>query len=76
MEVYGPGTLVHRRTFGEAIDATLHQADIEQALVLNGWTLEQLTTERQSTDRESPTTARPERRSSLRLVPNLEDPSS
>lgn len=75
VEVYGPGTLVHRRTFGEAIDATLHQADVEQSLVLNGWTLEQLTTERRSVDREAPIT-RPERCTTLRIVPDREDPSS
>ena len=75
MGVYGPGTLVTRRTFSEAMDAALHQADVEQALILNGWTLERLITERRSADREAPTTARPERKSSLRMVPNLEDPS-
>jgi hypothetical protein len=74
--VYGPGALVSRRTFGEEMDATLHQADVEQALVRDGWTLEQLTTERRSADREASTTARPERTSTLRIVPDPEDPSA
>jgi len=74
--VYGPGALVRHRTFGEAMDATLHQADVEQALVLDGWTLEQLTTERRSAGRETSTSTRPERISTLRIVPDPEDSSS
>jgi hypothetical protein len=74
--VYGPGALVSRRTFDEAMDATLHQADVEQALVLDGWTLEQLITERRLADRRASTTTRPERSSTLRIVPDPDDPSS
>ena len=74
MEVHGPGALVSRRTFDEAMEATLHQADVEQTLVQDGWTLERLTSERRSADRETSTT-RPER-SNLRIVPDREGPSS
>jgi len=76
VEVHGPGALVSRRTFAEAMEATLHQADVEQTLVLDGFTLEGLTTERRSTDREVSTTTRPERSSSLRMVPDREGPNS
>jgi hypothetical protein len=72
--VYGPGTQVSRRSFGAEMDATLHQADVEQGLVMEGWTLEQLTTERRSADPEASTGTRSERRSTLRIV--REDPSS
>jgi hypothetical protein len=75
VEVYGPGTVVSRRTFGADMDATLHQADVEQGLVMDGWTLEQLTTERRSAYPEPPTATRSERRSTLRIVPAPEDPS-
>jgi hypothetical protein len=54
------------------MDATLHQADVEQVLVLDGWTLERLTTERRSAHlHRSP--RHPERRSNLRLVPDRDD---
>lgn len=46
--VYGPGTRFSHSRFGEAMDATLHQAAIEQSLVLDGWTLERFTTERRA----------------------------
>ena len=74
--VYGPGPLVSRRTFAEAMDATLHQADVERALVVDGWTLEKLTTERRSADRKTYTSTRPERTGTLHIVPNRQDPSS
>ena len=51
--VYGPGARYSHCRFGEALDATLHQAALEQHLVLDGWTLEQLTTERR-TERRPP----------------------
>ena len=44
--VYGPGSRFSHSRFGEAMDATLHQAAVEQALVLAGFTLEHFTTER------------------------------
>ena len=63
--VYGPGSRFSHSRFREELDAALHQAAVEHALVLDGWTLEQLTTERRS----SPATAfHPERRAHLRLV--------
>ena len=65
LAVYGPGSRFNHTNFGEFMDATLHQASIEQSLVLDGWTLEQLTTER----RVNPAAPRAvERRGNLRLV--------
>lgn len=46
--VYGPGDRFSHLRFGEAMDATLHQAAVEQTLVHDGWTLERFTTERRS----------------------------
>jgi hypothetical protein len=46
--VYGPGSNFSQSRFGESMDATLHQAAVEQALVLEGWTLEHFTTDRRS----------------------------
>jgi hypothetical protein len=69
--VYGPGDRVSHCTFSEEMDATLHQADVEQALILDGWTLEQLTTERRAPGPQ-PAPARSERRN-LRLVPDQDD---
>ena len=46
--VYGPGSRFSHSRFGEPMDATLHQAAVEQALVLDGWTLERFTTERRT----------------------------
>lgn len=65
LAVYGPGTRFSHSNFGESMDATLYQAEVEQSLVLDGWTLEQLTTER----RINPAVPRAvERRGNLRLV--------
>ena len=72
--VYGPGDRVSHSTFPEEMDATLHQADVEQALVLAGWTLEELTTERRAAG-APPSPRHPERRGSLRLVPDRGDSS-
>jgi hypothetical protein len=46
--VYGPGARSSQSQFSEPMDATLHQAAVEQALVLDGWTLEHFTTDRRS----------------------------
>jgi hypothetical protein len=46
--VYGPGDRFSHSRFGEAMDATLHQAAVEQTLVHDGWTLEHFATERRS----------------------------
>lgn len=46
--VYGPGSRFSHSRFGEAMDATLHQAAVEQTLVHDGWTLEHFTTDRRS----------------------------
>src|SRR5690348_8732806 len=48
MGVYGPGSKYSQSRFGEAMDATLHQAAVEHSLVLEGWTLEHFTAERRS----------------------------
>ena len=65
--VYGPGGRFRKAIFPEELDATLHQAVVEQALVLDGWTLEQLTTERRSAATPAVPIPR-ERRGALRLV--------
>lgn len=46
--VYGPGSRFNHSRFGEPMDATLHQAAVEQALVQDGWTLEHFTTDRRA----------------------------
>lgn len=46
--VYGPGDRFSQLRFGESVDATLHQAAVEQTLVHDGWSLEHFTTERRS----------------------------
>jgi hypothetical protein len=46
--VYGPGGRFSHSRFGEAMDATLHQAAVEQVLVQDGWSLERFTTERRT----------------------------
>ena len=64
--VYGPGTRVSHSHFGEEIDAALHQAAVEQSLVLDGWTLERLTTERRVPG--APAVTHAERRGPIRLI--------
>lgn len=64
--VYGPGPRFSQSHFREEMDATLHQADVEQSLVLDGWTLEQLTTERRVPQAQLPKGA--DRRGGIRLV--------
>ena len=64
--VYGPGGHFSHERFGEAMDATLHQAAVEQSLVLDGWTLEQFTTDRRTNAADVVDEER--RRASLRLV--------
>jgi hypothetical protein len=46
--VYGPGGRFSHSRFGEAMDATLHQAAVEQGLVHDGFSLERFTTERRT----------------------------
>ena len=46
--VYGPGDRFSHLRFGETLDATLHQAAVEQTLVRDGWSLEHFTSERRS----------------------------
>ena len=63
--VYGPGPRFCHSRFGEAMEATLHQAAVEQTLVHDGWTLEQFTTERRS---HSDAVSIERRQTPLRLV--------
>jgi hypothetical protein len=66
MGVYGPGNRFSHSRFGEAMDATLHQAAVEHSLVLDGWTLEHFTADRRS---NTDATVKVERRHPpLRLV--------
>jgi hypothetical protein len=65
--VYGPGDLVRHHCCYDDAAAVLEHSTLEQQLVRDGWSLEQLTTERRSgADRR--TTARGDRRRGLRLV--------
>ena len=67
--IFGPGTRVADAQFAEEVEALLHQSALEQDLVRDGWSLEQLTTERRSgTDRRSRTGRGTDRRGALRLV--------
>jgi hypothetical protein len=46
--VYGPGADFSLSRFPDSIDAMLHHAHVEEALIRAGWTLEQMTTERRA----------------------------
>jgi hypothetical protein len=72
--VNGPGPRLDPRIFDDEMDATLFQAELERALVQDGWTLEELTTERRSPQPDVPTSRPHERRlSTLRLVPHPDE---
>ena len=64
--VYGPGRRSSHSRFGEAMDATLHQAAVEQMLVHDGWMLEQFTSDRRTN--ASDVVSDDRRQASLRLV--------
>jgi hypothetical protein len=64
--VYGPGCRFSHSRFGEALDATLHQAAVEQVLVQDGWSLEHFTTERRTNSEDVVDIER--RHTPLRLV--------
>jgi hypothetical protein len=67
--VYGPGPDFNHSQFTEEMDAVLHHAAVEEALVREGWMLEQLTTERRSGDaRRAVPRGGTRRRSLLRVV--------
>jgi hypothetical protein len=72
--VYGPAGRVTHAEFTEEIDAALHQAAVEQTLVLDGWTLERMTTEHRA---DTPPAATRPARGTLHAVPPREsgDPS-
>ena len=68
IEIYGPADRFSHCRFTEDLDATLHQAAVEQSLVQDGFTLETLTTERRAVPR---TAARAQvHRGGLRAVPD------
>jgi hypothetical protein len=46
--VYGPGRRFSHSRFGEPMDATLHQAAVEELLVHDGWMLEHFTSDRRT----------------------------
>ena len=66
MGVYGPGSRFSHSRFGEPMDATLHQAAVEQLLVHDGWMLERFTTDRRR--KASDVVSEERRQASLRLV--------
>ena len=65
--VFGPGDDFRRHEFADTMTAMLEHASIEQELVREGWSLEQMTTERRS-GRDRRQGAPRERRRGLRLV--------
>jgi hypothetical protein len=68
--VYGPGLHFSHSHFSDEMDAVLHHAMLEEALIRDGWILEDLTTERRlNGDRRAKSRPMPDRRrSGLRLV--------
>lgn len=67
--VYGPGPNFSHSRFREEMDAVLHHAALEDALIRDGWTLECLTTERRAgRDRRSVRRPGQDRRRYLHLV--------
>jgi hypothetical protein len=72
--VYGSGEGVDPHPFGDDMNAALYQAEVEPALVLDGWTLEQLTTERRPDPPDILVPRSPQRRlGTLRLVPQPDE---
>jgi hypothetical protein len=67
ISVYGPGSSFRRHEYEDTAAATLEHSTLEQELVREGWSLEQMTTERRS-GRERRGTVSAERRRGLRLV--------
>jgi hypothetical protein len=67
LAVYGPGAAFRRHEFTDAAAAMLEHSTLEQELVGDGWSLEQMTTERRS-GRERRGTVAVDRRRGLRLV--------
>jgi hypothetical protein len=64
--VFGPGDDYRRHEYADTMTAMLEHATIEQELVRDGWSLEQMTTERRSGhDRRK---GGPRERRRLRLV--------
>ena len=64
----GPGDHFHRTEFDDNVTAMLGLSQIEQALVRDGWSLEQMTTERRSGRDRRAATRGGDRRRGLTLV--------
>ena len=70
VSVHGPGPHFSHSRFSEDMDAAIHHAAIEDTLIREGWSLEELTTERRSgRDRRAAARGGRDRRTArLRLV--------
>jgi hypothetical protein len=68
LAVFGPGDRFHYVEFDDAVAALLEHSHIEQQLVRDGWSLEQMTTERRTGDDRRAQPRGPDRRRGLRLV--------
>ena len=67
LAVYGPGELFRQLDYEDVVAATLAHSSLEEELVRDGWSLEQMTTERRSRSERRAQT-RGDRRLGLRLV--------
>jgi hypothetical protein len=65
--VYGPGEQCRRLQFTDNVDAMLELSRLEQDLVHDGWSLEQMTTERRS-GQDRRTASRGSDRRRLKLI--------
>ena len=68
LAIHGPGPLVRRQQFPDSVGATLEHTQLEQQLVVEGWSLEQMVTERRSGHDRRAVSRGPDRRNGLRLV--------
>jgi hypothetical protein len=68
LAVFGPGALYHEIQFDDGVAAMLEHSHIEQELVRDGWSLEQMTTERRGGQERRAAPRGPDRRRVLKLV--------
>lgn len=69
LAIYGPGDRFRRADFDDTVTAMLELSRLEQDLVSDRWSLEQMTTERRSgRDRRAGTRGGDRRRGNLKLV--------
>jgi hypothetical protein len=68
LAVYGPGDLVRHHSHGDDAASMLEQSRLEQQLVGDGWSLEQMTTERRSGADRRHRVRGDDRRRSLRVI--------